>query len=197
MEDKSFESEAGSFDSDIGDETDARSQNEESKIKNSELIQSISDILSKILEENKKLPNIKEIISKQNKMCFSYNSIPKISIKDYLERIQEYTCLEQNTLILSLIYIDRLCEIGKIILTYYNIHKILFGAILIAIKYNEDNFYDNKYYAQIAGVKISELKLMELNFIRFIDYQMFVPEEIFTNYRDYLNSLSKNQSLNI
>ena len=197
MEDKSFESEAGSFDSDIGDETDARSQNEESKIKNSELIQSISDILSKILEENKKLPNIKEIISKQNKMCFSYNSIPKISIKDYLERIQEYTCLEQNTLILSLIYIDRLCEIGKIILTYYNIHKILFGAILIAIKYNEDNFYDNKYYAQIAGVKISELKLMELNFIRFIDYQMYVPEEIFTNYRDYLNSLSKNQSLNI
>jgi hypothetical protein len=197
MEDKSFESEAGSFDSDIGDETDARSQNEESKIKNSELIQSISDILSKILEENKKLPNIKEIISKQNKMCFSYNSIPKISIKDYLERIQEYTCLEQNTLILSLIYIDRLCEIGKIILTYYNIHKILFGAILIAIKYNEDNFYDNKYYAKIAGVKISELKLMELNFIRFIDYQMFVPEEIFTNYRDYLNSLSKNQSLNI
>ena len=197
MEDKSFESEAGSFDSDIGDETDARSQKEESKIKNSELIQSISDILSKILEENKKLPNIKEIISKQNKMCFSYNSIPKISIKDYLERIQEYTCLEQNTLILSLIYIDRLCEIGKIILTYYNIHKILFGAILIAIKYNEDNFYDNKYYAKIAGVKISELKLMELNFIRFIDYQMFVPEEIFTNYRDYLNSLSKNQSLNI
>ena len=197
MEDKSFESEAGSFDSDIGDETDARSQNEESKIKNSELIQSISDILSKILEENKKLPNIKEIISKQNKMCFSYNSIPKISIKDYLERIQEYTCLEQNTLILSLIYIDRLCEIGKIILTYYNIHKILFGAILIAIKYNEDNFYDNKQYAKIAGVKISELKLMELNFIRFIDYQMYVPEEIFTNYRDYLNSLSKNQSLNI
>jgi hypothetical protein len=197
MEDKSFESEAGSFDSDIGDETDARSQKEESKIKNSELIQSISDILSKILEENKKLPNIKEIISKQNKMCFSYNSIPKISIKDYLERIQEYTCLEQNTLILSLIYIDRLCEIGKIILTYYNIHKILFGAILIAIKYNEDNFYDNKYYAKIAGVKISELKLMELNFILFIDYQMFVPEEIFTNYRDYLNSLSKNQSLNI
>ena len=197
MEDKSFESEAGSFDSDIGDETDARSQNEESKIKNSELIQSISDILSKILEENKKLPNIKEIISKQNKMCFSYNSIPKISIKDYLERIQEYTCIEQNTLILALIYIDRLCTIGKITLTYYNIHKILFGAILIAIKYNEDNFYDNKYYAKIAGVKISELKLMELNFIRFIDYQMFVPEEIFTNYRDYLNSLSKNQSLNI
>ena len=104
MEDKPFESEAGSFDSDICDETESRSQNEEPKIKNSELIQSISYILSKILEENKKLPNIKEIISKQNKMCFSYNSIPKISIKEYLERIQEYSCIEQNTLILSLIY---------------------------------------------------------------------------------------------
>ena len=197
MEDKSFESEAGSFDSDIGDETEARSQSQEPKIKNLELIQSISYILSKIIEENKKLPNIKEIISKQNKMCFSYNSIPKISIKDYLERIQEYTRIEQNTLILSLIYIDRLCSIGKIVLTYYNIHKILFASILIAIKYNEDRFYDNKYYAEIDGVKINELKLMEFNFILISEYQMFVSEEIFTTYHDYLNSFSKNQSLNI
>ena len=197
MEDKSLESEAGSFDSDIGDETEARSQSQEPKIKNLELIQSISYILSKIIEENKKLPNIKEIISKQNKMCFSYNSIPKISIKDYLERIQEYTRIEQNTLILSLIYIDRLCSIGKIVLTYYNIHKILFASILIAIKYNEDRFYDNKYYAEIAGVKINELKLMEFNFILISEYQMFVSEEIFTTYHDYLNSFSKNQSLNI
>ena len=188
MEDKSFESEAGSFDSDIGDETDARSQNEESKIKNSELIQSISDILSKILEENKKLPNIKEIISKQNKMCFSYNSIPKISIKDYLERIQEYTCLEQNTLILSLIYIDRLCEIGKIVLTYYNIHKILFGAILIAIKYNEDNFYDNKYYAQIAGVKLKELKTLEYFFIKMLNCNLYVNREDYDKYEGYLDN---------
>ena len=197
MEDKSLESEAGSFDSDIGDETEARSQSQEPKIKNLELIQSISYILSKIIEENKKLPNIKEIISKQNKMCFSYNSIPKISIKDYLERIQEYTRIEQNTLILSLIYIDRLCSIGKIVLTYYNIHKILFASILIAIKYNEDRFYDNKYYAEIDGVKINELKLMEFNFILISEYQMFVSEEIFTTYHDYLNSFSKNQSLNI
>jgi hypothetical protein len=150
--------------------------NEEKNINNLELIKVISDILSTIIEENEKMPNIKQIILNQKKMCFSEKSIPNILIYDYLKRIQEYTFIERNTLILSLIYIDRLCTLGQITLTYYNIHRILFGAILISIKYNEDTFYGNKYYAEIAGVKINELNSIEYNFILLCNYDFFVSE---------------------
>ena len=107
-----------------------------------------------ILEENKNLKNYKDIIQKQSKMIFSASSVPGISIIDYLERIQTYSNLEKSTLISSLIFIDRFCELSKTTLTYYNIHRILFASIIIAIKYNEDSFYDNKYYAEIAGITI-------------------------------------------
>ena len=33
-------------------------------------------------------------------------------------------------------------------------HRIFFSAFLISIKYNEDSFYDNKYYKDIAGGKL-------------------------------------------
>ena len=198
MTEKSFDSEEESFDSELGDETNESeiiSISGEPEINNIELIKSISLTLTTILEENSKLSNINDIILNQNKMCFSSNSIPKISIYDYLKRIQTYSKIEKNTLILSLIYIDRICLKGKLILTYYNIHRILFGAILISIKYNEDNFYDNKFYAEIAGIMINELNSIEYNFIKLCDFKMFISDDLFNKYNNYLNSLGKNQSL--
>ena len=164
MKDNSFDSEVNnSSDSDLGNETEAKSQKEETQIKNKNLINAISVTLSTIIEENKKLSNYKEILMKQSKMIFSSLKIPNISIYDYLIRIQTDSLIEKSTLILSLIYIDRLCQLCKLTLTYYNIHRIVFAAILIAIKYNEDNFYDNKYYAEIAGVNLKELKFNRIS----------------------------------
>ena len=121
-------------------------------------------------------------------MVFSSNSIPSISIEEYLKRIQTYSNIEKNTLITSLIFIDRFCRIGNITLTYYNIHRILFSAVLISIKYNEDNFYDNKYYAEIAGVKLKELKSLEYNFVNIINFKLYVADDVFEKYKLYLDN---------
>ena len=124
---------------------------------NDVLIDNINSTLNSIIEENKNLKNFKEKILQQKKLVFYSPDIPPITIKDYLYRIQSLTEVEDNTLILSLIYIDKICDISSIILSEYNIYKILFTSIVIAIKYNEDLFYDNKYYARIAGVTLKEL----------------------------------------
>ena len=126
-------------------------------------------------------------------MIFSSTSIPKISIYDYLIRIQTYTYLEKSTLILSLIFIDKLCELAEITLTNYNIHRILFTAVSLAIKYNEDLFYDNKYYSDIAGVDIKELKLMEYSFLELTDFNLFVSNELYENYCEYLEFYKNNK----
>ncbi len=196
MADNSFDSEKLSGES-IEDDAETKNQTEkkdkkndeekeEIQIKNFNLIKAISQSLITILEENKTMQNIKEVIIKQSKMIFSSKSIPNISIKDYLIRIQTYSEIDKTTLILALILIDKLCKKAKLILTYYNIHKILFGAILIAIKYNEDNYYDNKFYSEIAGVQLKELKLIEYTFLELNDFNVFVNDKEFEQYRLYL-----------
>ena len=202
MSDNSFDSEALSGDSiEDGIETKNQSdkekikkenkeENEEPKIKNQQLITSISNVLTAILEENKKLKNYKEIVKKQSKMTFSANSIPKISINEYLTRIQIYSGIEKSTLILSLIQIDHICKRSEVTLTYYNIHRLLFGALLISIKFNEDSYYDNKYYSEIAGVKLKELKMIEYKFLELNNFNVFIGHKEYEQYRQYLEEFN-------
>ena len=163
-------------------------ENETAKTENLSLIKAISQTLSSILDTNKKSKNYKEILKNQGKMAFSANLIPGISIEDYLIRIQTYSNIEKSTLIISLILIDRLCQKANVTLTYHNIHRIIFSAILVSIKYNEDSYFDNKYYAEIAGVKLKELKLLEYSFISMIHFNLFIQDSVYEKYRQYLDN---------
>ena len=160
----------------------------QSQVINYNLLRAMSVTLTSILDSNKNLENYSEILNKQSRMVFSSNIIPNISLQDYLIRIQTYSNVEKSTLIISLMYIDRLCNKANITLTYYNIHRILFSAILLSIKYNEDNFYDNKYYAQIAGVKTKELKTLEYNFAKMINCTFYISKEDYEKYQIYLDN---------
>ena len=198
MCDNSFDSEdlsGGSYEEDAetknqSDKEKGKNKNaeekEEPEIKNLDLIKSISNTLITILENNKKLKDYKEILKKQKNMVFSSNSKPNISILDYLIRIQTYSEIEKSTLILALILIDHTCRNSQLVLTFYNIHRLLFGAILIAIKYNEDIYYDNKYYSEIAGVKIKELKLIEYSFLEINNFNVFLNNKEYEQYKQYL-----------
>ena len=178
------------------EEEETRNQSEKEKGKNNkteeikdlniDIINSISSALTLILEENKKLKNYKEMVEKQSKMIFSSKSIPSISLYDYLKRIQKYTQLERSTLIITLILIDHICERAHLTLTYHNIHRILFGSILISIKYNEDSIYDNLFYAEIGGVKLNELKMIEYSFLVLSNFKVNVKIEEFEHYKKYL-----------
>jgi len=197
MSDDSFDSEALSDDS--FEEEDTKSQTDKDKekakgnspenkeIKNLELINSISKALNTILEKNKNLKNYKDILKKQSLMYFSANTIPNITIKDYLVRIQNYSEVERSTLILSLILIDRMCRKSGVLLTHYNIHRILFSSLLVSIKYNEDSYFDNNFYSQIAGVKPNELKLLEYTFLEYNDFNIYVKDVEYQQYEKYLN----------
>lgn len=160
---------------------------DKSKIENLELIKAIAHILETLLADNKNLINYKEIIKKQRYTPFSSLSIPYISIEGYLTRIQNYSNIEKSTLIISLIYIDRFCKISGVVLTYHNVHRILFISILLSIKYNEDQFYNNEYYAEIAGIKLKELNLLEYTFSNIIHFHFYIKDETYDKYVRYLN----------
>jgi hypothetical protein len=185
----SFESEYSSNDEEE-DTKEKRNQEDspQSQTPNYDLIRAISITLTSILDTNKNLDDYKEIIRSQSRQVFSATIIPAISIRDYLIRIQTYSNIEKSTLIICLIYIDRFCNKAKVTLTYYNIHRILFSAILMSIKYNEDSFYDNKYYSQIAGVKVKELQILEYNFIKLLNCELYVSRELYDKYQVYLEN---------
>lgn len=76
-------------------------------------------------------------------------------------------------------------------LTEYNVHRILFTACLLSIKYNEDEIFNIKYYAQICGVKTKELLRLESFFCDSLHFQLYISEEEFLKYQQYLYNENK------
>jgi hypothetical protein len=151
-----------------------------------ELLEEISSVLEAIIRQNKNGKNT------ENKYIeIFYTQEPSISIYDYLDRIQKYLNVNNSTLILSLIYIDRICKEKGIKLRKNNIHRILFTSIVISIKYNEDKYCKNSFYAKVGGISVKELTKLENAFLKLIEFKLFVADDLFQKYYSYLFCTNK------
>ena len=149
---------------------------------NSAQNESISEIISELLlgicEENLKNTSIpRNILSK-----FYTIKRPNISLSKYIERIQKYINVQDSTLILILIYIDKLCGKFNISLNFLNIYKLIFGAMITALKYNEDSVFEMDYLSKVCGISLKEAKELEFLFIILIKFDLYVKEETYEQY---------------
>ena len=166
-------------------EKSTETENEEENIENlnkpkyCKLSEKINKTIEKMIENNKKNKRRKII-----KDSFTGKTLPKILLKEYINRIIIYTEIEKNTLISSLIYIDKIDK--KKPITEFNIHRIFFTAILISIKYNEDDILKNDYYAKIAGVNLNEINKMEFDFINLLNFNLYIDPYIFEEYKNLI-----------
>ena len=150
-------------------------------------IEIISDLLNNICEGNKN-----KLIQINNKIKpFMTKTIPVMTIKDYLLRLSQYTKINESTLIIILIYIDRICKINNFQLNFKNIYKLIISSMIIAIKYNEDTFYSTQVYAKLGGVSPQELNFLEMQFLILIKFSLFVEKALYDKYYDNLISFNE------
>jgi hypothetical protein len=104
--------------------------------------------------------------------------------KNYFGR--EGIDLYLNCLIYSLIFLNRLHNIGHII-NENNINILLLISIMISSKIHDDIPPDNKFYTKLGGVKLDEINNMEIDFCKKINYKFYVCYEEYKNQIDTLN----------
>ena len=157
-----------------------------------DVVASISVVLEMLVEDNEKnSEKLSAVIAEQKELPFYYHKIPKLSLREYLERICLYLEFSDSTLIVALIYIDRICEKKGILLTRKNIYRLLFTAILLSVKFNEDHRYKLDFCAKVAGVQLGELAEYEETFIDIMNFEFYVSEEEFFVYKNHVLLLSK------
>ena len=141
-------------------------------------------ILLHILSENKKLSNYYQKIELNKDGHFTFKMRPGISLFDFLQRIIKYVKIEFSTLIIAMIYIDRICK-EKVFLNEFNIHRIMLISIYMAYMYNEDCVFDNKFLALVSGLSKTEMVTLEEDFLDLIEFNLFVSEDTFEKYKKY------------
>ena len=91
-----------------------------------EVINIVSEILEEIVNENEEneIHNNDNLYDESSIIkSFISKKPPQITIKNYLKRIMKYSKPEPSTVIISLIYIDKVCENSNLRLTQFNIHR--------------------------------------------------------------------------
>ena len=87
-----------------------------------------------------------------------------------------------------------MCTTSGIILNPHNIHRIILGCLLLAIKYNEDIYFTNEQYAKIGGVTLQEINDLESFSIDLLDYNLFISEDIYQKYLNYISNYTTEKS---
>jgi hypothetical protein len=75
-------------------------------------------------------------------------------------------------------------------LTNFNFQRLILTSILLAIKYNEDEYYSNEYYAKVGGISLREMNALETEFLLLINYSLFVDFDLFNKYKTYIENFS-------
>lgn len=178
-----------------------------SKIKNKQIseieyISNINRVIEDLIRESAAKPQNANLKQKNNKTenssssnanfnsVFNMKILPKISFKDYLLRINVYLKPEKSTILLALMYIDDLYSNSNanLSISLNNVYKIFLTAIVIAIKFNEDEYDSNSVFAKVGGIPVEELNKLEIEFCKLMKFSFFVNLKSFKEYKLFLEN---------
>lgn len=121
---------------------------------------------------------------------------PGISAQDYLQRLATHLVLEPVILLTMCFYMDRLCSYySEFTVNSLTCHRFLITAATVATKGLSDAFWNNSTYARVGGVKLSELALLELEFLYRVDWRIIPDNATLTEYYQGLITRTAGYSL--
>lgn len=118
---------------------------------------------------------------------FFTNEVFMISLEDYLKRIYYSTKMDINTLIMAIIYIDKMCEDTNYILCWQNIHRLILAGCILSIQFNEDICFPKHFYAQVGSVTTPLLNELIYQLFEYMDFSLFIKEDYFNMFYKFLS----------
>lgn len=117
--------------------------------------------------------------------CFDAVELPDVSLRGYLVgRLHKHAGCSGACYVLAAAYIDRFMTSHKTAFTLsaINVHRLVLVTVVVAAKFLDDNRCLNSYYASLGGLTLEELNYLEVQFLQFLGWNIFVSTEQFETY---------------
>ncbi|CAI7620296.1 unnamed protein product [Penicillium glandicola] len=138
----------------------------------------ISSMLMELIRFNDKIPLHQGRLTR-----FHSRSPPRISVQDYLQRLTTHATLSPPILLSMVYYIDRLCALyPAFTVSSLTIHRFLITSATVASKGLSDSFWTNKTYARVGGIGMTELAMLELDFLFRVEWRIVPQPEVLVDY---------------
>ncbi|CAK0824010.1 unnamed protein product [Prorocentrum cordatum] len=115
---------------------------------------------------------------------------PSIGVGEYLARLCHHTRCSSGCLVVSLLYIDRLIKRhpAYVVVSPLSCHRLMLISIAIAVKFHDDTYYSNAFYAKAGGVQLKEFNALERKFLQLIEWNLHVEAKEYDLYDMILRS---------
>ncbi|KIJ67860.1 hypothetical protein HYDPIDRAFT_173602 [Hydnomerulius pinastri MD-312] len=148
----------------------------------------IADMLERLIAHNDRIPLLPESLTR-----FHSRTAPGISVLDYLRRVIKFTKVEKSCLLLTLHYVDQICaRMPLFTLSSLTCHRFIIASITVCSKGLCDTFCTNSLYARVGGIPVSELNVLEREFLRIIEWRLTCTREVLQEY--YVNLVRTDSS---
>ncbi|EED15031.1 tRNA-specific adenosine-34 deaminase subunit Tad3, putative [Talaromyces stipitatus ATCC 10500] len=143
-----------------------------------DLVILISSMIMELIQYNDTIP-----LQGGRLTRFHSRTPPKISVRDYLQRLTTHATLSPPILLSMVYYIDRLCALyPAFTVSSLTVHRFLITSATVASKGLSDSFWTNRTYARVGGITITELAMLELDFLWRVEWKIVPQPEVLVDY---------------
>ena len=109
--------------------------------------------------------------------------------KKWVSTVLTTTQVTQNVVILALLYIHRLKKANPTVKGRPGSeYRLLTVALMLGNKFLDDNTYTNKTWADVSGISVNEIHVMEVEFLSNMRYSLLVSAEEWEQWLDKLTT---------
>ncbi len=114
----------------------------------------------------------------ESELAFGYEDpmAPVTSTLDYLAGLIKGTRASPCVFTSAMVLLERAVDSGAFSLSPGNVHVLYGVALTLAIKWHEDFFFTNAFYASLCGVPLKPFNRLEREFLRALNYSVAVNE---------------------
>lgn len=63
-------------------------------------------------------------------------------------------------------------------------HRLFVISVMVSAKFYDDRFFQNVYYAKVAGISHEEFNSLEREFLFLLDFKLLIDPDVFFTYRE-------------
>lgn len=108
---------------------------------------------------------------------------PKLSLLDYAGNLYEDFKCSDECFVLAFVYLDRMLARNQTFrITVLNTHRLLMTSLVLAVKFHDDSFLTNQWYAASAGIDANELMGLEMRLFTMLGSHLKVDMDEYNDY---------------
>lgn len=118
------------------------------------------------------------------------DAVPSVGFRKWVTTILSTTQVGKNVILLGLLFIYRLKQFNPGVSGKRGSEfRLLTIALMLGNKFLDDNTYTNKTWAEVSGISVTEIHIMEVEFLSNMRYDLYVSAEEWTEWKSKLGRL--------